>query len=391
MIAPNFSFAQTPQIIFGIGKIERLTNSISYFGNNVLLLTGSGSLKKSGLLDVIIERIKNKHIKIHLSTLKGEPSPEFIDDTLRGLKTETIDAVVAIGGGSVVDAGKAISAMFFKDDSVLNYLEGIGTKKHDGKKLPFIAVPTTSGTGSEATKNAVLSQIGTDGFKKSLRHSNFVPDIALIDPQLTVSCPKNITSACGMDAFTQLLESYVSDKASPFTDALAISGIKQIKDNLLDVCTTKANDLEARAALSYASLVSGITLANAGLGVVHGFASTIGGFFDTPHSVVCGTLVGAATESNLLALVKTNNNVAIRKYAHVGRLLTGNADLNEKNACSFLVDKIHQWTDILQIPKLGSYGMNHSDIELIIKKTSQKNNPVKLSNSELSNILSQRI
>ena len=184
-----------------------------------------------------------------------------------------------------MDAGKSISAMLTKTESIKEYLEGIGTKKHDGKKMPFVAVPTTSGTGSEATKNAVISEIGGRGFKKSLRHDNFVPDSVVIDPRLMISCPQNVTAASGMDVFSQLIEGYLSTNSSPMTDALALSGLRYIKEGLLKSYET-GDDIDARGKVAYASYLSGVVLANAGLGTVHGFASPIGGYFDIPHGVV---------------------------------------------------------------------------------------------------------
>src|SRR5512133_1837873 len=162
--------------------------------------------------------------------------------------------------------------MMYKQESVTWFLEGVGTMEHPGTKLPFIAVPTTSGTGSETTKNAVISNTGIKGFKKSLRHDNFVPDIAIIDPVLTVSCSPEITAACGMDCFTQLTEAFLSVKSGSLTDAIAIEGFKAIKRSLKK-CYSDGHDLEARAGMSYAALTSGICLANAGLATVHGFAS----------------------------------------------------------------------------------------------------------------------
>ncbi len=234
--------------------------------------------------------------------------------------------VIAIGGGSVMDAGKAISAMVLQNDSVMAYLEGVGEgKQHNGLKVPMIAVATTSGTGSEATKNAVLSQVGENGFKKSLRHDNFVPNVAILDPELMVTCPQSVTVASGLDALTQLLGAYVSTKATPLTDALALSGIEHFKEGFMGVCSGLSKDTQMRGHMAYASLMSGIVLANAGLGIVHGFASSVGGYFDIPHGVVCGTLLGEAVKLNiqLMNQDKDRYNEALKKYAKVGSILTG--------------------------------------------------------------------
>ena len=181
----------------------------------------------------MFQGFEKEGIEYHLIPVPAEPSPDIIDHAVKRLYNEKIMLVAGIGGGSVLDAGKAISAMAYRSESVTEFLEGIGTKDHPGTRLPFIAVPTTSGTGSEATKNSVISQIGKDGFKRSLRHDNFVPDIALIDPELTLQCPQNITAASGMDCFTQLTEAYLSDKSNEYTDALAMEGLKAIKASLI--------------------------------------------------------------------------------------------------------------------------------------------------------------
>jgi alcohol dehydrogenase class IV len=294
-----------------------------------------------------------------------------------------------------VDGGKAISAMIPQDTSVCDYLEGVGNKQHNGEKIPFVAVPTTSGTGSEATKNAVLSKVGEQGFKKSIRHDRFVPDVAVIDPELMIACPPEVSAACGMDAFTQLLESYVSTRASPFTDALAYSGISHLKDSLIPVCTTEGQSLAKRAAMAYASLLSGLTLANAGLGVVHGLASPIGGFFAIPHGVVCGTLLGAEVRGNIEKLRREEgeDRIALRKYARIGALVCGrdpgggDVDLG----CDLLVETIDEWTETLAIPRLGDYGIRASDLDRIVAVAGNKNNPVKLSEEEIKDLLRMRL
>ncbi len=337
--------------------------------------------------------MKAASIRFHIAEVSGEPSPELIDKIVAGLKNRNIDVVVALGGGSVVDTGKAVSAMIGKDESIFEYLEGVGNKIHDGSKVPFIAVPTTAGTGSEATKNAVLSHVGEQGFKKSIRHNNFVPDIALIDPRLSMSCPAGVTAACGMDAFTQLLESYVSTNASPMTDALAYDGLRALKDNLVPAVVEGSHDLKAREAMSYAALLSGITLANAGLGIVHGLASPMGGYSDIPHGVACGTLVGIATRINIERLREgqESNQKYLKKYANIGRLFSDDQCDGLDECCNFLIEKIEIWIETLQIPRLGKYGFDTLLIDKIVEDTGNKNNPIQLTNMDIRYILETRI
>ncbi|MBA7532352.1 Long-chain-alcohol dehydrogenase 1 [subsurface metagenome] len=319
-----------------------------------------------------------------------------MDEIAANFRSKNIDLIIGIGGGSVTDAGKAISAMIPKDDSIKNYLEGVGTKTHDGTKIPYIAIPTTSGTGSEATKNAVISNIGSEGFKKSLRHDNLIPNIALIDPDLMISCPPSITGACGMDAFTQLLEAYVSTKASPMTDALAYSGMRYMNKNMIPACTSGASDVNVRATMAYGSLMSGITLANAGLGIVHGLASPIGGFFDIPHGVVCGTLLAEATKMNIKKLKEQGvaGKAGLKKHANIGALLSGNESIVEGKMdeyCLILINTLEKWTEELKIDRLGKYGIISEDIEKIVKKASLKNNPVNLIKEDIETIVINRI
>ena len=235
---PSFSFARIPNIIFGAGKLNELYDIIPKFGRNILFVIGENSLKKSDKWEEITSNLESKSFNYSLISISNEPAPTIIDEVATKFRKKNVELVVSIGGGSVTDAGKAISAMIPKEDSIKNYLEGVGSKTHDGKKIPYIAIPTTSGTGSEATKNAVISEIGPKGFKKSLRHDNLIPNVALIDPELMIPCPSSISAACGMDAFTQLLEAYVSPRGSPMTDALAFSGMKYINKNLLSACSS---------------------------------------------------------------------------------------------------------------------------------------------------------
>ncbi|GAJ04028.1 unnamed protein product, partial [marine sediment metagenome] len=232
------------------------------FGNNVLYVIGGSSLKNSGKWDEIESRMQKNNTSFSSISVYGEPTPKFVDDAVTKFRNHEIDVIVGIGGGSVIDAGKAISAMLPKKDSIKNYLEGVGIKTHDGKKIPYIAVPTTSGTGSEATKNAVITEVGIEGFKKSLRHDNLIPNYTVIDPELVLSCPNSVSASCGMDAFTQLLEAFVSLKANLITDTFAMSGMKKMKDAIIPVCNEKKSDINLRSAMAYGALLSGIVLAN---------------------------------------------------------------------------------------------------------------------------------
>ncbi|MBN1293064.1 MAG: iron-containing alcohol dehydrogenase [Candidatus Latescibacteria bacterium] len=389
MVIRKFSFSSTPNIYFGAGSYAKITEIIEKKALSVLIITGVRSFRSSDKWDKLLDSISLRSVTYYELTVSGEPSPELIDSAVSEFKDKNIDMVVSIGGGSVIDAGKAISAMLTQNVSVVEFLEGVGTgASHDGKKIPFIAVPTTAGTGSEATKNAVLSRVGNEGFKKSLRHDNFVPDFAVVDPELMISCPPDITAACGMDAFTQLLESYVSSKANPMTDALAASGLQYIK-NCLVKAYTDGGSLDARTGMAYASFMSGITLANAGLGVVHGLASPIGGYFDVPHGVICGSLVGAATHVTIDKLKNQGETgkLFLEQYAKAGALLTGCNRTDIDYLCDILIKKIDEWSEILHIPTLSDYGITSSDYDTIIDGTGNKNNPVNLDREEIRSIL----
>ena len=389
-----FSFARIPRIEFGAGRFSMLPDIASSYGEMSLIITGGSSLKKSGRLDILLEALSSKGVTPYIEPIAGEPSPDFIDGISSKYRRKDISTVIAVGGGSVMDAGKAVSAMLKIDKSVEGFLEGIGGDVHSGNKVPFIAVPTTAGTGSEATKNAVLSKVGPGGYKISLRHENFVPDIALIDPELMISCPAEITAACGMDAFVQLLESYVSVKPTPMTDTLALSGMEAVSRSLISACTDGEGDIVARSDMAYGALISGITLANAGLGVIHGFASSIGGLFNIPHGVVCGTLLAAATKKNIEILKeKDPDRIQLIKHARVGAILSGSIydDSNIFELCDMLIDVLYGWSERLQMPLLGRYGVTEADINRIAAATELKNNAVKLTREDIEEILKEMI
>ena len=390
MVKP-FQFSRLPKIVFRNGIINELASIAHQYGNKIILVTGKDSFLNSKHSEHLFHNLKKRGIAWDILSVPGEPSPEIIDMAVKRFSSDVINLVVGIGGGSVLDSGKAVSAMMYRSESIVEFLEGIGNKEHPGTKLPYIAIPTTSGTGSEATKNAVISQIGKNGFKRSLRNDNFVPDLALIDPELTLHCPADITAASGMDCFTQLTEAYLSDKSNEYTDALAIEGLKAIKTSLLR-SYKDGKDIDARSGMSFAALTSGICLANAGLGVVHGFASSIGGICNIPHGLICGTLMAASNEVNIRELRNEGTNeVALKKYAFLGELFANKSgQTNEYNQDSF-ISYLYNLTQELQLSDLRKAGFEEKDIGKVCSRTEIKNNPVKLADENLAEILYKRL
>ena len=389
-----FNFAATPHIHFGAGARSMLPEMVSGYGERMLLVTGGRSFDESPLCRQLWKALTAR-FEVRRLKVAGEPSPSLVDEAVAEFHAFDAGCVIAVGGGSAVDAGKAIAGLLPLGHSVMEYLEGVGRgKPYHGPAAPFIAVPTTAGTGGETSKNAVLSEIGEGGFKKSFRHEMLVARHIILDPELTLSCPRSVTAACGMDAFTQLLESFVSSKANPMTDALAKSGLERVRDALPRVIED-GNNIEARAGMLYASSISGLTLANAGLGSVHGLASPLGAFFPIPHGVVCGTLVHQASATNLAAMRERDAiNPALAKYAEAGRILTGRSDLNDDAACNVLLSLLEDWTTRFDMPRLGDFGIQAADIPRIVagsRGNSMQTNPIVLSDEEIAGIIRSRL
>jgi alcohol dehydrogenase len=337
--------------------------------------------------------MKSRDLTLFQRQISGEPTPSTIDTLVAQFQRENLDGVVAIGGGSALDAGKAISAMLPNATPITPFLEGIGSATPDGSKLPFIAVPTTSGTGSEATSNAVITKPGADGFKKSLRHDNYIPDLALIDPELMRSCPPDLTAACGMDTFTQLVEGYLSSCSSPLTDAIAWSGIGALKRSLLNAFRD-GQDLEARTGMAYAALCSGIVLTNAGLGIIHGLAPALGSAFEIPHGIVCSTLMAAGNEMTLAKLErikKEQSHPALEKYRQLGILFGADPDNEEHLIRQHFIEELYRVTDELKLPPLSDFGVTLDDLERIADDSPNKNNPATLNPDEIRNLLLKKI
>jgi len=394
-MSDGFSIARLPRIEFGAGGIRKLPQLAGQYGDSALLVTGAASLQRSTAWDSLVQGLKTAGIDWTQATISGEPSPQTVDNIARGHRDRRFDVVVGIGGGSVLDAAKAVAGLLRVANPVTDFLEGVGPQlPYPGPAVPFIAVPTTAGTGSEATKNAVLSVAGKEGFKKSFRAEALVPEYALVDPDLLATCPGPLIAADGMDALTQVLESYVSTRANPLTDALAWSGMQAARDSLLPWYEGDGDQDRARSGMAYAALLSGICLAQTGLGSVHGLASPLGAFFPVPHGVVCGTLVGVATRVNIDAmLAREPDNPALDKYARVGELLCRRSFATREQAWEELTRLLDDWTQRLQLPTLEHYGVKTDDFGHIVahsRGSSMKTNPVVLTDAEISTILQQR-
>ncbi len=394
MIKP-FSITRLPRIEFGSGVMARLPNLIAAYGRRALLVTGARSFQSSPHWEPLLAALREKGITWETMTVADEPSPLLVDETVRRLHGGAIAVVVGIGGGSVLDAAKSVAGLLPGGGSVMDYLEGVGAQKpYQGPAVPCIAAPTTAGTGSEATKNSVLSLRGERGFKKSFRHELLMPDYAVVDPDLLATCPRPHIAANAMDALTQLLESYVSSNANCFTDALAEKGMEAVAKGLFAWYENGPDAAMGRDCLAFAALLSGICLAQAGLGSVHGLASPLGAFFPIPHGVVCGTLVAAATEVNIAALrQRAHDSPSLAKYAKAGAILSAQPHSEPDKAREALVGALSDWTRRLELPPLRHYGIQADDFPRIVahcRGGSMKTNPLVLTDDEITAILRQR-
>lgn len=394
MIVP-FAIARLPRIELGAGRIARLPAIAAGYGRRLLMVTGGRSLRATPQWEALLAALGEAGLEHEIIQIAGEPSPDEVDAIVRAQADCGFDLVVGIGGGSVLDAAKAIAGLLRPGNSVMDHLEGVGPElPYRGPATPFIAVPTTAGTGSEATKNAVLTRQGPDGFKKSFRDEALVAEYAIVDPDLLATCPPPLIAANGMDALTQLLESYVSARANPITDALAWQGLEAVRDGLLAWYEGGEGAAAGREQMALAALLSGVCLAQAGLGSVHGLAQPLGSLFPIPHGVVCGTLVGAATRVNLEALrARAPEHPALAKYARVGRLFGGVRDADEASAQDLLLDTLDDWTRRLALPPLAELGVAEADYPRIVanaRGSSMKTNPIELSDGEIERILRMR-
>jgi len=386
----HFSFSANfnQKLICGEKSILSLPSIVSDIGNKVLLVT-TNSFTLNPLYKEILSNFQRKKIKVFEIINSGEPSVDFVDYVVENYSSENINVVVAIGGGSAIDTAKAISAMLPLKESVMFYLEGVGNKRHPGIKVPFIAIPTTAGTGAEATKNAVISRIGKDGFKKSLRHENFIPDIAILDPTLIKSCPPHVRVASGMDALTQLIEAYVATNSNVLTDALCEKAFNLAGKSFKRYIFNQNPSDDDHYSMLLIAYFSGLALSNSGLGTVHGFASVIGGYYPIPHGIVCAKLIYEVTKKNISKLSEINiNSNVLDKYAKIGMLISDNFNLSIKEGLESLLSFLLEIKNGYTFPSFKEYGIKKEEFEKIASSTSNKNNPVELTKDELIEILS---
>jgi len=379
----EFEFATAQRIVFGSGKVCELPNLIKGMGRRAAFATGSNAER----IAPVFQTLKKCGANPAAFSIKGEPTTDRIAGLARQAREQGCDFVVAFGGGSVIDAGKAIAALLTNTRDLMDYLEVIGKGAPlTEEPAPCIAIPTTAGTGAEVTRNAVLLSPGHK-VKVSMRHPRMLPTIALVDPKLTVSMPPEVTASTGLDAFTQLLEAFVSIKANPLTDGICREGLKKAA-RALPRAYAKGADLAAREEMAVASLFGGLALANAGLGAVHGFAGSIGGMFEAPHGMVCAALLPAVFKTNVKALEeRAAESLALAKYREAAHIVTGNPDAKPDDALLWIKELCMQ----MSVPGLADLGVVEADIPAVVEKarraSSMKGNPIELTKDELANIL----
>ncbi|MGA2145520.1 MAG: iron-containing alcohol dehydrogenase [Bryobacteraceae bacterium] len=379
-----FEFATAQRIVFGEGALREVPAAAHRLGRRALLVTGAAVERAQPLAESLAAKGVTA---VPYALSGGEPTIDAVRQATALARNEACDLAIAFGGGSAIDAAKAVAALLANPGDPLDYLEVIGQGRPlTNPSAPFIAIPTTAGTGSEVTRNAVLAS-PERRVKASLRSAGMLPRLAVVDPAPTHSLPPSVTASSGLDAITQLIEPYVSLRANPMADLYCIEGLKSAR-TALERAWRNGADAEARAAMSWASLLGGLALANAGLGAVHGLAAPLGGMFDAPHGALCAALLPHATAVNVRALrQRAPDGPALSRYTEIARLLTGNAAAQAEDAAVWLAGLSRR----VEIPPLGTYGIRSEDFPAVIAQAamanSMKSNPVVLSDAELQEVL----
>ncbi len=382
----KFEFATASRIIFGQGTVKEVAPMASKMGNCALLVTGR-NVERAGPLS---GSLKNTGMKIVTFSVSDEPTIELTIEGVELARQNASDIVIGMGGGSVIDTAKAIAALLTNSGDIIDYLEVIGRGKPLSRpSAPCIAIPTTAGTGAEVTKNAVLTS-QEHKVKVSLRSPTMLPDLAIVDPELTYSMPPSLTASTGLDALTQVLEPFVSVKSNPLTDAICIEGLKRAARSL-HRAFKDGSDTRARQDMAIVSLFGGLTLANSKLGAVHGIAGPMGGMFPVPHGVICARLLPFVVEVNVRALQRHNSQQYLLRYDQVAQVLTGKSNAKAEEG----IARIHDLCDALDIPGLSDFGITEDHFPDLIarskKASSMKGNPVNLTDEELTEILQKAV
>ncbi len=382
-----FDFATATQIIFGAGRLKEAGALAAGMGRRALVVTTDMPERAAPLFEALTAH----GVDYKAFPILEEPTVERVKMGVAQLRESDCNLVIGIGGGSVLDAGKAIAALATNPGDPVDYLEVIGAGKPlAAAPLPYLAIPTTAGTGAEVTRNAVLAST-EHKVKVSLRSLAMLPKVALIDPELTYSLPPNVTASTGMDALTQCLEPYVSNAASPMTDPLCLDGMRRAARSLRQAYEF-GQDAAAREDMALVSLFGGLALANAKLGAVHGFAGPLGGMYPIPHGVACATLLPHVMEMNLRALrTRAPDSPTLSRYDEVARILTGRADATAADGAAWA----RELGQSLGIPPLSNYGVRREHFPEIVDKSarasSMKGNPIPLTADELAEILEQAL
>jgi len=379
----RFEFATAGRIVFGQGSVGEVVDAAPSLGSCCLMVTGKSPHRWNSLID----RLKNRGVTTHVFKVPGEPSTETVLAGVSAAREHRCDCVIAVGGGSVIDTGKAMAALMTNPGDLTDYLEVIGRAmpltRHPA---PYIAVPTTAGTGSEVTRNAVIIS-REHRVKVSLRSPLLLPRLVVVDPGLTHTLPPDITASTGLDALTQLLESYVSSGANPLTDGICREGLTRASRSLKAVYLD-GKDVAAREDMALASLFSGIALANAKLGAVHGFAAAAGGQCNAPHGLVCACLLPHVEGMNLKALRRrAPDSPVLKRFEDVARILTGNPAARAEDGIAWLNELcVH-----MNVPHLTQIGIEEGHYTEIVsgakRASSMKGNPIVLTDEELTEIL----
>ncbi|MGD1031643.1 MAG: iron-containing alcohol dehydrogenase [Opitutaceae bacterium] len=383
----RFEFATATRIVFGPGTLSEAGALVAPWGRKALVVTGMHPERAQPLRD----SLDRQGVGSEVFPIEGEPTVPAVQSALEMARDCGAELVVGFGGGSAIDAAKAVAGFLTNPGDPLDYLEVVGGGQSlPNPAAPWIAIPTTAGTGAEVTRNAVLGVPGR-GVKVSLRSPHLLARIALVDPELTLDLPPAVTAMTGMDALTQLLEAYVCNRANPLTDAICSAGLAR-SGRALPSVWRNPRDLDARTDLALSSLWSGLALSNAGLGAVHGFAAPIGGLFSAPHGAVCAILLVPVMEMNLrVAREKTSGTATVARYTEIARWLTGRCDASAKDGIAWVRDLVAS----LRIPRLASHGVapeNVNDIVVRAKSaSSMKANPVALTDQQLAEVIASAI